>query len=1253
MDLSTDSRAGFFASLLSPEGISWGWLIGLHLGLLSLFLAARVVRRVIKPKTFRWLLDFRFIREDPKFKWGNCLRMFGLMGPLLVAYVTVVLLYQWNPPFTLPVSVLLCVLFGLWVVINALFKVLNRAFRVLSFLTLLLVTFLSNGTDLKHSPDEFKLQLPNLSTSREPRPGENSTLVYDYYDKPEGLHSRSYLDRCYLNPVPVVNASNASPIVITSARAHGLRNGDHVRISGVWGNTNANGLFAIQTIPGSINTFQLRSSHGNGSYLYGGEWFEELGHGLVSRSTEEADGTIVITSPGHGLQDGDRIEMLDGRGSVGFHGTCPVAIRHDDARAADQFVLVGPKGEPGHRATWGGRWRRVSAVVHQGREGRPVQGGISWISTPRPGLFVAAPPITIESVGHGVLDGDHVLIEDVVVNTKANGVWTVAVDPGDHDNFTLIPDPPVGSTVVPWSATTEPASKKSRETLQPGREAAGKWRVVRDRGRVVGATNTKGMDIVISSPRHGLKAGQHVEITQVQGNTRANGIFTIGAVDHDSFSLAQAAPGTYDPNYNYISGGEWRLAPGMGRVVKVTVTAEGKVRVNSHAHHLNAETRVLVSGLDDPNLRDVNGIFAVEKINNDVFELVGARAATSGAMEHDYGNLGEHSEGQPTWRVALDSGGITKVTKPPGRPIVIHSTRHGLHSGDHVRIRGRRWATGFATYAVNADLEDPVNRFQLAETDGVRLEEGTEGGPSSTEEGPGGQWQVLHGVGGIVGVNLDPEGQIRVHSPRHHLKEGDRIQIDGLSWGRDKSRDIGLFTVAPKPEADAFSLRGTKNHMLLVNKSRVPNNPPDDPDEDDSKGGVKLPGVGVIGEWRFVFRPRDLEPVLITDSWPIEGGLRIESIGHGLQVGDCVRIENTWSAPKDRGPIAAAPTLSTQANGLFRVDSRDDDHFEIHFAVRPGQNAKPAKELDYFRGDWRPARDQGFVEGFAAEGPKGRVTSTRHGLADGARVLVEGTDRVSLVSVAAGDNDHFTLDPGGAVRNGGRWCVAGLLNDAELLANWEARQARDKLSKRDRAVAPTKPKLAIVAVSGGGIRSAIWTAKVLTQLESRIPEMPYHIRMITGASGGMLGAGSYVASLRPADQNGQARHSPSNDAIADHLQSDFLRPVANQLVFSDLPLMFYPATQHNDRGRLLEDAWTRPNQLADAGSRPGPEVPRPGRRRVGGVEALIGVYPDAGRGRPADLDQQRQSRLRPPEHRPRPAPGRDPSPLQELSAVAR
>lgn len=65
----------------------------------------------------------------------------------------------------------------------------------------------------------------------------------------------------------ITGATNATPIVVTSA-AHGLSSGNTVSISGVLGNTNANGVWEISSV--TTDTFTLVSSAGNASYTSGG-----------------------------------------------------------------------------------------------------------------------------------------------------------------------------------------------------------------------------------------------------------------------------------------------------------------------------------------------------------------------------------------------------------------------------------------------------------------------------------------------------------------------------------------------------------------------------------------------------------------------------------------------------------------------------------------------------------------------------------------------------------------------------------------------------------------------------------------------------------------------------------------------------------------------------------------------------------------------------------------------------------------------
>jgi len=65
----------------------------------------------------------------------------------------------------------------------------------------------------------------------------------------------------------ISGATNASPIQITCSN-HGYANNDYVIITGVNGNTNANGIWQIANT--STNTFDLVGSTGNASYTYGG-----------------------------------------------------------------------------------------------------------------------------------------------------------------------------------------------------------------------------------------------------------------------------------------------------------------------------------------------------------------------------------------------------------------------------------------------------------------------------------------------------------------------------------------------------------------------------------------------------------------------------------------------------------------------------------------------------------------------------------------------------------------------------------------------------------------------------------------------------------------------------------------------------------------------------------------------------------------------------------------------------------------------
>ncbi len=68
--------------------------------------------------------------------------------------------------------------------------------------------------------------------------------------------------------INVTAATNATPVVVTTAAAHGLVTGDAVWIRNGKGNTAVNGTHTITVV--STTTFQLDNSVGNGTYTNDG-----------------------------------------------------------------------------------------------------------------------------------------------------------------------------------------------------------------------------------------------------------------------------------------------------------------------------------------------------------------------------------------------------------------------------------------------------------------------------------------------------------------------------------------------------------------------------------------------------------------------------------------------------------------------------------------------------------------------------------------------------------------------------------------------------------------------------------------------------------------------------------------------------------------------------------------------------------------------------------------------------------------------
>ena len=101
----------------------------------------------------------------------------------------------------------------------------------------------------------------------------------------------------------ITGATNTNPISITCT-SHGFTTGDLVVVSGVGGNTNANGEYAITVV--NSNTFTLTGRTGNGTY--------SASTGTVYALTKSANGSVIPR--GAGLTGRILIQIVDSNGTT-------------------------------------------------------------------------------------------------------------------------------------------------------------------------------------------------------------------------------------------------------------------------------------------------------------------------------------------------------------------------------------------------------------------------------------------------------------------------------------------------------------------------------------------------------------------------------------------------------------------------------------------------------------------------------------------------------------------------------------------------------------------------------------------------------------------------------------------------------------------------------------------------------------------------------------------------------------------------
>ncbi|MEP4535409.1 MAG: patatin-like phospholipase family protein [Cyclobacteriaceae bacterium] len=134
----------------------------------------------------------------------------------------------------------------------------------------------------------------------------------------------------------------------------------------------------------------------------------------------------------------------------------------------------------------------------------------------------------------------------------------------------------------------------------------------------------------------------------------------------------------------------------------------------------------------------------------------------------------------------------------------------------------------------------------------------------------------------------------------------------------------------------------------------------------------------------------------------------------------------------------------------------------------------------------------------------------------------------------------------------------------KVLNNWKSRQTE------------LKPKIVFLCVSGGGQRAALWTVNVMQTIDQELEGQLFNKTfMITGASGGMIGAAYYRDILQMEDP---ARPSPEEQLEnigKDNLNSVIYSLLVNDAFFRVRKTKFSGRTHSKDRGYVFEENLNR------------------------------------------------------------------------------
>jgi hypothetical protein len=152
-------------------------------------------------------------------------------------------------------------------------------------------------------------------------------------------------------------------------------------------------------------------------------------------------------------------------------------------------------------------------------------------------------------------------------------------------------------------------------------------------------------------------------------------------------------------------------------------------------------------------------------------------------------------------------------------------------------------------------------------------------------------------------------------------------------------------------------------------------------------------------------------------------------------------------------------------------------------------------------------------------------------------------------------------------------CESDILNkDFEntiyILNKWRLKNSINSIYRK------RKPKMVLINTSGGGLRSSLWTYHVMQTADSILKgELMKHTQLITGASGGMIGAAFYRELYYLYEQNKLSSYHSSE--FSKNISKDLLNPLIYYAAINDLFLRLGEFsdgkyTYKKDRGYAFE-----------------------------------------------------------------------------------